>query len=331
MQFYILGRNGEPVKESRMQTHQAFLSGRFKRFVLRTDLIEQSALCLTLAACGSDGSSSPDSAVGAGASTGNSPGNGALSNVTYNLRGTLSGLDSGLSLSLRNNGADALTLKANGGFTFPSRAGSGASGAQDGPGVSATFSNPAGVAVGANGAVYVSDTGNNKIRKLMPTPQTRTGLLGDSAVQPVLSGARAQVRVASLCLACHPGRACTVFRCRAAHSPSAPGTGPITHVIVGCRRRVWYGTRRRQRAIERRQLAWLRRRHRRCMHKRRPPNSPVSEMPGNSSRSGPSTRPCTPAAAWKVVSLTTSQKMKKPAHGRLWLNLRTSCHLTFTN
>ena len=43
MQFYILGRNGEPMKESRMQTHQEFLRGRFKRFVLRTDLIEQSA------------------------------------------------------------------------------------------------------------------------------------------------------------------------------------------------------------------------------------------------------------------------------------------------
>ncbi|AJG19193.1 hypothetical protein [Cupriavidus basilensis] len=43
MQFYLLGPNGEPVKESRMQTHQEFLTGRFKRFVLRTDLIEQSA------------------------------------------------------------------------------------------------------------------------------------------------------------------------------------------------------------------------------------------------------------------------------------------------
>ena len=43
MQFYILGPNGEPMKESNKQAHQEFLRGWFKRFVLRTDLIDQGA------------------------------------------------------------------------------------------------------------------------------------------------------------------------------------------------------------------------------------------------------------------------------------------------
>lgn len=41
IQFYVLGPNGEPVKESRMQAYQEFMRHRFKRFVLRTELIEQ--------------------------------------------------------------------------------------------------------------------------------------------------------------------------------------------------------------------------------------------------------------------------------------------------
>jgi hypothetical protein len=54
-------------------------------------LLACSAATLCLAACG-----------GGGATVG----------------GTLSGLDSGLSISLMNNGADKLTLTANGSFTF---------------------------------------------------------------------------------------------------------------------------------------------------------------------------------------------------------------------
>lgn len=47
-------------------------------------------------------------------------------------------------------------------------AGTGISGAIDGPGASATFNQPYGVAVDAKGNVYVADWGNNLIRKITP-------------------------------------------------------------------------------------------------------------------------------------------------------------------
>jgi hypothetical protein len=47
-------------------------------------------------------------------------------------------------------------------------AGSGISGAQDGTGLSATFNNPTGIAVDAQGNVYVADYGNNEIREITP-------------------------------------------------------------------------------------------------------------------------------------------------------------------
>jgi sugar lactone lactonase YvrE len=46
-------------------------------------------------------------------------------------------------------------------------AGSGASGGADGPGTSASFAQPWGLAVDANGNVYVADTDSNKIRKII--------------------------------------------------------------------------------------------------------------------------------------------------------------------
>jgi len=49
-------------------------------------------------------------------------------------------------------------------------AGGNGGGFQDGPGASAKFSLPHGVAVDSAGNVYVADTGNNKIRKLTPAP-----------------------------------------------------------------------------------------------------------------------------------------------------------------
>ena len=45
-------------------------------------------------------------------------------------------------------------------------AGSGATGLVDGPGVSAMFLNPIGLAVDASGTIYVADPGNNSIRKI---------------------------------------------------------------------------------------------------------------------------------------------------------------------
>ena len=53
-------------------------------------------------------------------------------------------------------------------------AGSGASGSADGNGAEASFWNPSGLAVDSSGNVYVADTDNNKIRKLMPSGTVTT-------------------------------------------------------------------------------------------------------------------------------------------------------------
>ena len=47
-------------------------------------------------------------------------------------------------------------------------AGTGQAGHQDGPGPSALFTNPHGVAMGSDGSVFVADLGNNRIRKITP-------------------------------------------------------------------------------------------------------------------------------------------------------------------
>jgi sugar lactone lactonase YvrE len=47
--------------------------------------------------------------------------------------------------------------------------GSGIAGATDGVGIAASFNHPSGVALDASGNIYVSDTGNNKIRKISPS------------------------------------------------------------------------------------------------------------------------------------------------------------------
>jgi glucose/arabinose dehydrogenase len=44
----------------------------------------------------------------------------------------------------------------------------GVTGAQNGIGADARFSRPYGVAVGADGTIYVADTSNNQIRKIVP-------------------------------------------------------------------------------------------------------------------------------------------------------------------
>lgn len=52
--------------------------------------------------------------------------------------------------------------------------GKGAAGSNDGPGISATFNNPTGVAVDLSGNVYVADLLNNIIRKVAPDGTTST-------------------------------------------------------------------------------------------------------------------------------------------------------------
>ncbi len=53
-------------------------------------------------------------------------------------------------------------------------AGSGTSGAADGVGTSASFSNPLGLAVDAQGVVYVCDAGNNAVRRIDPAGNVTT-------------------------------------------------------------------------------------------------------------------------------------------------------------
>jgi hypothetical protein len=62
--------------------------------------------------------------------------------------------------------------------TLLSTAGSGSQGFANGTASSAQFNLPSGVAVGSNGEVYVSDTGNNRIRKIASATVTTYGGTG---------------------------------------------------------------------------------------------------------------------------------------------------------
>ena len=69
-------------------------------------------------------------------------------------------------------------------YTFTTLAGPGNTpGAIDGPGASARFNGPMGVAVDNQGNVYVADSGNRVIRKVSPAGVVTTlaGLIGGSA------------------------------------------------------------------------------------------------------------------------------------------------------
>ena len=73
-------------------------------------------------------------------------------------------------------------------------AGSGSGAFADGAGTSASFSNPWGVAVDANGAVYVGDWGNNRIRKVTSSGVVTTLAGSGSAAFADGAGTRASFR-----------------------------------------------------------------------------------------------------------------------------------------
>src|SRR5690606_2803076 len=64
-------------------------------------------------------------------------------------------------------------------------AGSGTSGSADGPGDTASFNAPGGVALDGDGNVYVADTGNNLLRRI-----TRAGVVSTLAGQAGATGAQ---------------------------------------------------------------------------------------------------------------------------------------------
>lgn len=72
-------------------------------------------------------------------------------------------------------------------YSFSTLAGNGSLGSLDGTGANAQFSTPQGVAVDANGVVYVADTGNNTIRKITPGG-TVTTIAGTAGVIGGLDG-----------------------------------------------------------------------------------------------------------------------------------------------
>lgn len=64
--------------------------------------------------------------------------------------------------------------------TLTTLAGNGQTGATDGPGPTATFNDPVGIAVDGKGNVYVAETGNNDVRMITPTGYVTT-LAGSGA------------------------------------------------------------------------------------------------------------------------------------------------------
>jgi sugar lactone lactonase YvrE len=71
--------------------------------------------------------------------------------------------------------------------TVSTLAGSGIPGASDGPGASALFDTPGGVAVDAAGIIYVADTGNGAVRTISPSGSVETLVWGmyDGPVRPI--------------------------------------------------------------------------------------------------------------------------------------------------
>ena len=83
------------------------------------------------------------------------------------------GVDAAGNVYVVDNGNNMIRKVAPDG-TVSTLAGTGAAGQQDGPGASATFNSPWGVAVAPNGTVYVADSMNNVIRQITPAGMVST-------------------------------------------------------------------------------------------------------------------------------------------------------------
>ena len=98
-------------------------------------------------------------------------------------------------------------------------AGSGAAGAADGSGTAATFNGPSGIALDTAGNLYVADTSNHRIRKVVLTGITEVALKGRAPVQAGKTSIASYV--ASATAAGQPTRGCTA------------GGNALTCTIVG--------------------------------------------------------------------------------------------------
>ncbi len=88
-------------------------------------------------------------------------------------------VDPSLSLICKITPAGVPTILAGGGVSGPN------TGSADGTGAAATFNMPMGIAIDGSGILYVTDNGNNTIRKITPagvvtTPEGTAGIQGDT-------------------------------------------------------------------------------------------------------------------------------------------------------
>jgi sugar lactone lactonase YvrE len=92
---------------------------------------------------------------------------------------------------IEGNGARLRKIAPDG--TVSTLAGTGAAGYVDGPGASAQFSAPNGIALDPDGSLYVADSGNDRIRKVTPTGQVTTLAGGGSDTGPATTLLAARV------------------------------------------------------------------------------------------------------------------------------------------
>jgi streptogramin lyase len=104
--------------------------------------------------------------------------------------GQAAGFTSPFAIAIDSNGTIFVTdgnaiRKVTSSGTVTTLAGSQTAGSKDGTGSAAQFNSPAGIAIGPAGAIFVSDGGNNSIRRISATGAVTTlvGTAGQSGVK----------------------------------------------------------------------------------------------------------------------------------------------------